>query len=91
MLRVATDDSFAYICVQAANAALINFFETLRTKLGSEIGITIVTPGWIESEMSKGKFLKEHGETDVDQEMRDVTTLLLLSIDHICHLAGCRN
>ncbi|CAL4899513.1 unnamed protein product [Urochloa decumbens] len=55
----------------AANAALINFFETLRTELGSEIGITIVTPGWIESEMSKGKYLKEHGEMEVDQEMRD--------------------
>ncbi|XP_062204594.1 11-beta-hydroxysteroid dehydrogenase 1A-like isoform X2 [Phragmites australis] len=55
----------------AANAALINFFETLRTELGSEVGITIVTPGWIESEMSKGKFLKEHGEVEVDQEMRD--------------------
>ena len=88
MLRVATDDSFAYICVQAANAALINFFETLRTELGSEIGITIVTPGWIESEMSKGKYLKDQGEMEVDQEMRDVRTLLL-SIDVICHLAGC--
>lgn len=63
--------------VQAANAALINFFETLRTELGNQIGITIVTPGWIESEMSKGKFLKEHGEMVVDQEMRDVRTLLL--------------
>ncbi|KAM0884829.1 hypothetical protein ACQ4PT_005771 [Festuca glaucescens] len=56
---------------EAANAALINFFETLRTELGSEVGITIVTPGWIESEMSKGKFLKEHGEVEVDQEYRD--------------------
>uniref|UniRef100_A0A0A9CMM9 Uncharacterized protein n=1 Tax=Arundo donax TaxID=35708 RepID=A0A0A9CMM9_ARUDO len=55
----------------AANAALVNFFETLRTELGSEVGITIVTPGWIESEMSKGKFLKEHSELEVDQEMRD--------------------
>ncbi|EEC69238.1 hypothetical protein OsI_38254 [Oryza sativa Indica Group] len=55
----------------AANAALINFYETLRTELGSQVGITIVTPGWIESEMSKGKFLKDHGEMEVDQEMRD--------------------
>jgi NAD(P)-dependent dehydrogenase (short-subunit alcohol dehydrogenase family) len=58
--------------VQAANAALINFFEPLRTELGSVVGVTIATPGWIESEMSKGKFLKEHGEVEVDQEMRDV-------------------
>ncbi|XP_048574295.1 uncharacterized protein LOC125555013 [Triticum urartu] len=55
----------------AANAALINFFETLRSELGSEVGITIVTPGWIESEMSKGKFLKEDGGVEVDQEYRD--------------------
>ncbi|CAD6222853.1 unnamed protein product [Miscanthus lutarioriparius] len=55
----------------AANAALINFFETLQTELGSQVGITVVTPGWIESEMSKGKYLKEHGEVEVDQEMRD--------------------
>lgn len=59
------------IFYNAANAALINFFETLRTELGSEVGITIVTPGWIESEMSKGKFLKEHGGVEVDQEFRD--------------------
>jgi NAD(P)-dependent dehydrogenase (short-subunit alcohol dehydrogenase family) len=59
--------------IQAANAALINFFETLQTELGSQVGITVVTPGWIESEMSKGKYLKEHGEVEVDQEMRDVS------------------
>ncbi|KAM0862495.1 hypothetical protein ACQ4PT_045230 [Festuca glaucescens] len=59
------------IFYNAANAALINFFETLRTELGSEVGITIVTPGWIESEMSKGKFLKDHGGVEVDQEFRD--------------------
>ncbi|XP_037442281.1 uncharacterized protein LOC119310748 [Triticum dicoccoides] len=59
------------IFYNAANAALINFFETLRSELGSEVGITIVTPGWIESEMSKGKFLKEHGGVEVDQEYRD--------------------
>ncbi|XP_006664013.1 11-beta-hydroxysteroid dehydrogenase A-like [Oryza brachyantha] len=59
------------IFYNAANAALINFYETLRTELGSQVGITIVTPGWIESEMSKGKFLKDHGEMEVDQEMRD--------------------
>lgn len=63
----------SFMFIQAANAALINFFETLRTELGNQIGITVVTPGWIESEMSKGKYLKEHGEVEVDQEMRDVS------------------
>lgn len=61
------------VYVQAANAALINFFETLRTELGNQVGITVVTPGWVESEMSRGKFLKEHGQVEVDQEMRDVS------------------
>ncbi|KAL5206903.1 hypothetical protein ABZP36_035112 [Zizania latifolia] len=65
----------------AANAALISFYETLRTELGSQVGITIVTPGWIESEISKGKFLKEHGETEVDQEMRDAQ-IGLFPVEH---------
>ena len=65
--------TYLFMFIQAANAALINFFETLQTELGSQVGITVVTPGWIESEMSKGKYLKEHGEVEVDQEMRDVS------------------
>ncbi|XP_023877752.1 11-beta-hydroxysteroid dehydrogenase A isoform X1 [Quercus suber] len=36
----------------ASKAALVSFFETLRVELGSHIGITIVTPGLIKSEMS---------------------------------------
>ncbi|GMY15158.1 11-beta-hydroxysteroid dehydrogenase 1B-like [Fagus crenata] len=36
----------------ASKAALISFFETLRTEFGSDIGITIVTPGLIQSEMA---------------------------------------
>ncbi|KAF3334485.1 11-beta-hydroxysteroid dehydrogenase 1B-like protein [Carex littledalei] len=55
----------------AANAAVINFFETLRVEIGDAVGITIATPGWVESEMTKGKVLSEHGNTHVDQETRD--------------------
>jgi short-subunit dehydrogenase len=36
----------------ASKAALISFFETLRTEFGPDIGITIVTPGLIDSEMT---------------------------------------
>lgn len=36
----------------ASKAALTCFFESLRSELGSEIGITIVSPGLIESEMT---------------------------------------
>ncbi|KAJ0971224.1 hypothetical protein J5N97_019183 [Dioscorea zingiberensis] len=56
----------------ASKAALINFFETLRMELGPEISITIATPGWIESEMTKGKFLSGDGRMVVDQDTRDV-------------------
>ncbi|KAL2482699.1 11-beta-hydroxysteroid dehydrogenase 1A [Forsythia ovata] len=56
----------------ASKAAVISFYETLRVEFASEIGITIVTPGLIESEMTKGKFLTKEGTMVVDQEMRDV-------------------
>ncbi|XP_030472681.2 11-beta-hydroxysteroid dehydrogenase-like 4A [Syzygium oleosum] len=45
----------------ASKAAVISFYETLRTEIGDSVGITIVTPGLIKSEMtmprhsSKGK------------------------------------
>ena len=46
-------DSFVNLWwLQASKAALISFFETWRAELGSDIGITIVTPGLIKSEMS---------------------------------------
>uniref|UniRef100_A0A7N2M950 Uncharacterized protein n=1 Tax=Quercus lobata TaxID=97700 RepID=A0A7N2M950_QUELO len=37
----------------ASKAAQVSFFETLRTEFGQDIGITIVTPGVIESEMTQ--------------------------------------
>ncbi|XP_030968008.1 11-beta-hydroxysteroid dehydrogenase-like 2 [Quercus lobata] len=45
----------------ASKAALISFFETLRTELGQDIGITIVNPGVIESEMTRSDYLSEGG------------------------------
>uniref|UniRef100_A0A2N9J1X4 Uncharacterized protein n=1 Tax=Fagus sylvatica TaxID=28930 RepID=A0A2N9J1X4_FAGSY len=38
--------------IVASKAALLSFFETLRTEFGPDIGITIVTPGLIDSEMT---------------------------------------
>ncbi|KAF5196309.1 11-beta-hydroxysteroid dehydrogenase 1B [Thalictrum thalictroides] len=55
----------------ASKAALINFYECLRAEVGNDIGITIVTPGFIESEMSQGKFLSKGGKMTLDQELRD--------------------
>ncbi|XP_050246563.1 11-beta-hydroxysteroid dehydrogenase A-like [Quercus robur] len=43
----------------ASKAALISFFETLRTEFGRDIGITIVTPGNVESEMTQGELFLE--------------------------------
>lgn len=48
-------------------------YETLRIELGPEIGITIVTPGLIKSEMTGGKFLNQLGQLAVDEEIRDVS------------------
>lgn len=56
----------------AAKAAVINFYDSLRTEVGSSVSITVATPGWIESEMTLGKFVSREGELVVDQDTRDV-------------------
>ncbi|XP_062115900.1 11-beta-hydroxysteroid dehydrogenase A-like [Humulus lupulus] len=40
----------------ASKAAQLCFFETLKAEFGSDIGVTIVTPGLIESEMTGDQF-----------------------------------
>lgn len=55
---------------------MVLFYETLRVEVGTDIAITIVTPGFIESEMTQGKFLVEDGKMVVDQDLRDVSSLL---------------
>ncbi|KAK9190736.1 hypothetical protein WN943_019346 [Citrus x changshan-huyou] len=61
----------------ASKAAKIALYETLRIEFGGDIGITIVTPGLIESEITGGKFLNKNGKLEVDQEIRDVQISLL--------------
>ncbi|KFK26701.1 hypothetical protein AALP_AA8G282300 [Arabis alpina] len=61
----------------ASKAAVIAFYETLRIEFGSEIGVTIVAPGVIDSELSRGKFMTKEGELRVDQELRDVQISVL--------------
>ncbi|KAH0463031.1 hypothetical protein IEQ34_007613 [Dendrobium chrysotoxum] len=56
----------------ASKAALIRFYETLRAEFGSDIRITILTPGYVASELTKGKFLQKGGEIGVSEEIRDV-------------------
>ncbi|KAM7471540.1 hypothetical protein LguiA_009723 [Lonicera macranthoides] len=43
----------------STKAAQIKFFETLRIELGSDIGITIVTPGLVESEITHEEFISK--------------------------------
>ncbi|XP_021758423.1 11-beta-hydroxysteroid dehydrogenase 1B-like [Chenopodium quinoa] len=57
----------------ASKAAVLSFFETLRVELGGDIGITIVTPGLTESELTKGKILSKDGKMVLDQNMRDAS------------------
>ncbi|KAF5743678.1 11-beta-hydroxysteroid dehydrogenase-like 4A [Tripterygium wilfordii] len=45
----------------ASKAAQTSFFETLRTEFGGAIGVTIVLPGVIESEMANSQTLAEIG------------------------------
>ncbi|GER45504.1 11-beta-hydroxysteroid dehydrogenase 1B [Striga asiatica] len=56
----------------ASKAAISQFFETLRVEFGPDIGITLVTPGYIESELTQGKFYNKAGRLEVDQDTRDV-------------------
>ncbi|GMY15157.1 11-beta-hydroxysteroid dehydrogenase 1a [Fagus crenata] len=50
----------------ASKAALISFFETLRMEFGPDIGITIVTPGLIQSEMAKSHFFSQFAWTPAE-------------------------
>jgi len=61
----------------ASKAAIAQFFETLRVEFGPDIGITLVTPGFIESELTQGKFLNKGGRLVVDQDMRDVQVSMI--------------
>ncbi|EXB25268.1 Dehydrogenase/reductase SDR family protein 7-like protein [Morus notabilis] len=45
----------------ASKAAQISFFETLKSEYGSDVGITIVTPGLVESEMTGDQFWSKSG------------------------------
>ncbi|EFJ04409.1 hypothetical protein SELMODRAFT_138761 [Selaginella moellendorffii] len=57
----------------AAEAALLNLFDTLRVEVGNSVGITIATPGWVESEITRGKFISAEGEHVTMPDLRDVT------------------
>ncbi|KAK9117607.1 hypothetical protein Sjap_016554 [Stephania japonica] len=55
----------------ASKAAMINFYETLRIELGSDVTITTVSLGFTESEMSQGKHLSMEGKVEISEAKRD--------------------
>ncbi|WZY76107.1 hypothetical protein YC2023_022491 [Brassica napus] len=61
----------------ASKAAVIAFYETLRSEFGSKVGVTIAAPGVVDSEMTQGKFMTKNGQFIVDKELRDVQISLL--------------
>ncbi|MCD7464128.1 Polycomb protein sop-2 [Datura stramonium] len=69
----------------ASKAAVSQFFETLRVELGQDIKITLVTPGFVESEITQGKYIGKGGDIEVDQEMRDV----LISATPVAKVESC--
>lgn len=73
----------------ASKAAVKSFFETLRVELGSDVGITIVTPGFIESEILQGKFVTHDGQLHVDKDARDVTYLYIRQPSRINYMNCC--
>ncbi|KAM4107703.1 hypothetical protein ACJW30_04G164700 [Castanea mollissima] len=62
----------------ASSVAVVSFFETLRVEVGTEIKVTIVALGFIESEMTQGKFLFDRPIMEVDQGLRDVQVSTIL-------------
>lgn len=64
--------------IQACNVAVVSFYKTLRTELGSDVTVVIVTPGLIESRMTQGKFLSKEGRMILDPDLRDVSQLIKL-------------
>ncbi|XP_052184369.1 11-beta-hydroxysteroid dehydrogenase 1A-like [Diospyros lotus] len=50
----------------ASKSALMGFYETLRTELAPTIKVTIVTPGFINTQITQGKHLSRDGAMKVD-------------------------
>ncbi|MCD7450504.1 hypothetical protein HAX54_006706 [Datura stramonium] len=59
----------------ASKAALISFYETMRLELAPQISITIATLGFTDSEIMRGKHLKD-GVMQFDSEQASDNVLL---------------
>lgn len=65
---------------QASKAAVTSFYETLAAEFGPDIGITIVTPGVVESEMTQGDFVSKVYLKELNRETTDECSSVYLSV-----------
>uniref|UniRef100_A0A0E0MFN3 Uncharacterized protein n=1 Tax=Oryza punctata TaxID=4537 RepID=A0A0E0MFN3_ORYPU len=49
----------------ASKGAVIRFYETLRAELGSHVRVTILTPGYVVSNLTMGKGIQKDGHINV--------------------------
>ncbi|BAT14128.1 Os11g0499600, partial [Oryza sativa Japonica Group] len=56
----------------ASKGAVIRFYETLRAELGSHVRVTILTPGYVVSNLTMGKGIQKDGHVGIDEEARDI-------------------
>jgi short-subunit dehydrogenase len=69
---------------QASKGAVIRFYETLRAELGSQVRVTILMPGYVVSNLTKGKGLQKDGHVGIDVEARDVSSPTSTTM-HVLH------
>lgn len=70
--------------MQASKGAVIRFYETLRAELGSHVHVTILTPGYVVSNLTKGRGLQKDGRVGVDEEARDVSSIISVLSSPAC-------
>ncbi|KAJ3671847.1 hypothetical protein LUZ60_007926 [Juncus effusus] len=56
----------------ASKAAVIRFYETLRVELRTQVKVTILVPGYVVSELTRGKALQKGGQVEINEEARDI-------------------
>jgi 11beta/17beta-hydroxysteroid dehydrogenase len=63
---------------------VIRFYETLRAELGSHVRVTILMPGYVVSNLTKGRGLQKDGRVGVDEEARDVSSIISVLFSPAC-------
>ncbi|KAJ4973994.1 hypothetical protein NE237_007168 [Protea cynaroides] len=56
----------------ASKAALIHFYDNLRVELAPKVSITIISPGFVDSELTQGKLMTKQGEVRFDRRLREM-------------------